>query len=286
MPNRLKIAMDFGADELRSQGPRRRPAELGLAPRRPRPQPQGRRRARALARAHQLQALRGVRLRRPHPQVRDRAADDLRRQPGRDRQGAGRRGGGDPGGGARQAARGLHDARLRAGRRLQHRPLQHPVLARTRATSGSARRRATRRAACCSPTRSTRSTSRSSNADGSPAGDGDVELKLYKVEWRWWWEKGDEDLATWAEASVHSPLSTGVVKVKNGAGRLGAGDQVPRVGPLPARRRRQGRRPPGRRARSTSTGRAGPAAARRSRAAAPPCWPSPRTSPSTRPARR
>ena len=56
------------------------------------------------------------------------------------------------------------------------------------------------------------------NADGTPAGDSDVELKLYKVEWRWWWEKGEEDLAAWAQASVHTPLQTGVVKVKNGAG--------------------------------------------------------------------
>ena len=56
------------------------------------------------------------------------------------------------------------------------------------------------------------------NPDGSPAGDGDVELKLYKVEWRWWWEKGEENLAAWADASVHTPLQSGVVKVKNGAG--------------------------------------------------------------------
>jgi alpha-2-macroglobulin len=68
------------------------------------------------------------------------------------------------------------------------------------------------------------------NADGSPAGDGDVELKLYKVEWRWWWEKGDEDLATWAEANVPSPLQTGVVKVKNGAGAWGLEIKYPEWG--------------------------------------------------------
>ena len=55
-------------------------------------------------------------------------------------------------------------------------------------------------------------------ADGTPAGDADVLVKLYKVEWRWWWEKGEEDLAAWAESSVHTPLQTGVVKLKNGAG--------------------------------------------------------------------
>ena len=56
------------------------------------------------------------------------------------------------------------------------------------------------------------------NADGSPAGDGEVEVKLYKVDWRWWWEKGEENLAAWADASVHTPLQSGVVKVTNGAG--------------------------------------------------------------------
>ena len=56
------------------------------------------------------------------------------------------------------------------------------------------------------------------DAAGQPAGDGEVELKLYKVDWRWWWEKGEGDLAAWADASVHVPLQSGVVKVKSGAG--------------------------------------------------------------------
>lgn len=56
------------------------------------------------------------------------------------------------------------------------------------------------------------------DAGGGPAGDGEVELKLYKVEWRWWWEKGEEDLAAWANASVRTPLQSAVVKVTNGAG--------------------------------------------------------------------
>jgi uncharacterized protein YfaS (alpha-2-macroglobulin family) len=54
--------------------------------------------------------------------------------------------------------------------------------------------------------------------DGEPGGDGEVELKLYKVDWRWWWERGEDDLAAWADASVHTPLASGVVKVTNGAG--------------------------------------------------------------------
>ena len=54
--------------------------------------------------------------------------------------------------------------------------------------------------------------------DGKPAGDGEVEVKLYKVDWRWWWERGEENLAAWADASVHTPLASGVVKVADGKG--------------------------------------------------------------------
>ena len=85
--------------------------------------------------------------------------------------------------------------------------------------------------------------------DGGPAGDGEVEVKLYKVDWRWWWERGEENLAAWADANVHTPLASGVVKVANGAGRLGVRDQVPRLGPLPHHRRRPGGRPPHRQGR-------------------------------------
>jgi uncharacterized protein YfaS (alpha-2-macroglobulin family) len=56
------------------------------------------------------------------------------------------------------------------------------------------------------------------DADGTPGGDGEVEVKLYKVDWRWWWERGEEDLAAWADANVHTPLQSAVVKVANGAG--------------------------------------------------------------------
>ena len=54
--------------------------------------------------------------------------------------------------------------------------------------------------------------------DGGPGGSGEVEVRLYKVDWRWWWERGEEDLAAWADASVHTPLASGTVRVTNGAG--------------------------------------------------------------------
>ena len=38
------------------------------------------------------------------------------------------------------------------------------------------------------------------DAFGQPTGDGEVELKLYKIDWRWWWERGEQGLAETAAA--------------------------------------------------------------------------------------
>ncbi|GAK56086.1 alpha-2-macroglobulin domain protein [Candidatus Vecturithrix granuli] len=47
-----------------------------------------------------------------------------------------------------------------------------------------------------------------------PVPSGQVEVKLYKVQWRWWWEEG----ANYAEAPSFEPLSQGVVDIHNGEG--------------------------------------------------------------------
>ncbi len=59
------------------------------------------------------------------------------------------------------------------------------------------------------------------DALGRPTGDGEVELKLYKIDWRWWWEKGERGLAAWAESTVHTPLASGLVRLHEGAGTWG-----------------------------------------------------------------
>ncbi|MCG6924429.1 MAG: hypothetical protein LJF30_03830 [Acidobacteria bacterium] len=56
------------------------------------------------------------------------------------------------------------------------------------------------------------------DAEGRPVGGGEVELKLYKVDWRWWWEQGEQGLAAWAQSTVHTPLASGVVALEDGAG--------------------------------------------------------------------
>jgi uncharacterized protein YfaS (alpha-2-macroglobulin family) len=65
------------------------------------------------------------------------------------------------------------------------------------------------------------------DAEGRPAGDGKVELKLYKIDWRWWWEKGERGLAAWAESTVHTPLASEVVTLEEGAGTWGFEIQYP-----------------------------------------------------------
>lgn len=50
--------------------------------------------------------------------------------------------------------------------------------------------------------------------EAQPAASGQVEVKLYKVKWRWWWEEG----ANYAEAPSYEPLSQGVVDIQNGEG--------------------------------------------------------------------
>ena len=220
----------------------RRP-ERGVAPRRPRPQPQGRRRARPLARAHLVQALRGVRLRRPDAQVRDRAPEDLRGQPRPVGSGPHRRHGGGGGGGTGQAAGRPHDPRLRAGRGLQHRPLQHPVLP-LRALRGSAHPEG-RQDARDDPHRHEAPDRRGPGGPRRGAGR----------RRRGGGEAVQGGLALVVGAGRGRPRRVGrrerphAAAVRGGEGRkrrrrLGARDQVPGVGSLPAHRHRPEGRPP------------------------------------------
>ncbi len=52
--------------------------------------------------------------------------------------------------------------------------------------------------------------------DGKPVADGEVEMNLYKLDWRWWWEKSPDSLAQYAESESLRPLQSGTAKVKGG----------------------------------------------------------------------
>ncbi|SFZ90422.1 hypothetical protein SAMN05428642_101927 [Flaviramulus basaltis] len=44
------------------------------------------------------------------------------------------------------------------------------------------------------------------DANGKPIKRNDLEVKIYKIEWRWWWNSSYDDLATYASSSYHRPF--------------------------------------------------------------------------------
>ncbi len=56
------------------------------------------------------------------------------------------------------------------------------------------------------------------DADGKPTGNGQVEVSMYKVGWRWWWEAGDNDLADFVSRRSQDAMSTDIVPLKDGKG--------------------------------------------------------------------
>lgn len=54
--------------------------------------------------------------------------------------------------------------------------------------------------------------------DGKPAGNATVEVAVYKMEWRWWWEKGQESLAEQASDIYSHLVQKDSVPIKNGRG--------------------------------------------------------------------
>jgi len=56
------------------------------------------------------------------------------------------------------------------------------------------------------------------DGDGKPKGSGQVEVSLYKVGWRWWWEAGEDNLADYVARSSTTALKTDLVNLKDGKG--------------------------------------------------------------------
>ncbi len=53
---------------------------------------------------------------------------------------------------------------------------------------------------------------------GNPVKSASVLAEIYKLNWRWWWEKGEEDLAEFAESRSFKALKSDRVSISNGAG--------------------------------------------------------------------
>ena len=56
------------------------------------------------------------------------------------------------------------------------------------------------------------------DTQGNTVSAGQVEVTMYKIRWRWWWEKGEESLADYVGSSSYRPIKTDTVQIKNGQG--------------------------------------------------------------------
>ncbi len=56
------------------------------------------------------------------------------------------------------------------------------------------------------------------DTDGKPVSIKELEVTLYKVEWRWWWDKGADSLAQYVEGQSNSVVRSGKVATSNGRG--------------------------------------------------------------------
>ncbi len=57
------------------------------------------------------------------------------------------------------------------------------------------------------------------DADGQPVSRPKLEVSLYKVEWKWWWDKSGDSLAQYVSSPSHVPLLKGEVASRDGMGQ-------------------------------------------------------------------
>ncbi len=56
------------------------------------------------------------------------------------------------------------------------------------------------------------------NADGVPVSRSEVELNVYKLDWRWWWDNSDERIANYVQGSYSQLVKSEKINIVNGKG--------------------------------------------------------------------
>lgn len=56
------------------------------------------------------------------------------------------------------------------------------------------------------------------DADGNPISRSGVNVKLYKLNWKWWWDNSHESLGNYVGRSYRDPIKSGTIKTTNGEG--------------------------------------------------------------------
>lgn len=55
--------------------------------------------------------------------------------------------------------------------------------------------------------------------DGKPLSGREVEVKVYKIDWKWWWDRSNENLSAFLENNYRQPVASGTVITSNGKGK-------------------------------------------------------------------
>ena len=54
------------------------------------------------------------------------------------------------------------------------------------------------------------------NADGKPVNRNNLEYKIYKIGWSWWWDDGNSSFGNYINSSSYTPVEMGKLKTENG----------------------------------------------------------------------
>ncbi|MFN6944469.1 MAG: alpha-2-macroglobulin family protein [Cytophagaceae bacterium] len=52
--------------------------------------------------------------------------------------------------------------------------------------------------------------------EGKLLGDREIEIQLYKMNWKWWWDKTEDNLSVYLNNSYRQPIQTHTIKTQNG----------------------------------------------------------------------
>ncbi len=57
------------------------------------------------------------------------------------------------------------------------------------------------------------------DAQGKAAANRELEVKIFQIEWRWWWNRGSDNLSTYENSTVHRPVKDFIIKT-DGSGKV------------------------------------------------------------------
>lgn len=58
------------------------------------------------------------------------------------------------------------------------------------------------------------------NAEGKPVNRSELEYKIYRIGWSWWWENRNESFASYINNSSYTPVAEGTLSTTNGKGQF------------------------------------------------------------------